>query len=328
MIFFKSKSGHHTSSRKFIDCAANAGEDLDKSDKVLKNVISALKNSPQFKSLHKTVMKNWDFELSQLESDNFYELEDYRIILNQSYFSESVLKSDNYFRFEALEGLTKACRDAWHETQLADAPTQWSPEGLLRIERARSADIEVFTLLVLWEMSLETQTESFGDAPLWRYVLAQNTADMARIFVSSYEARQLVCADKALNAALADAYIQWYRDHSRVCECDHKTLTLLDSFLEERVFGEDIFGRETPDARTMMQLGCLNYTGKTYLASLGRQVASDPLFCGMQDLVNQTHLMQIVEDAQSCRVCEIPFRSPDLARRLFPETFELIDALS
>ena len=46
---------------------------------------------------------------------------------------------------------------------------------------------------------------------------------------------------------------------------------------------------------------------------------TDPFYAGMNDEINQSHLMHILYDVRVTYVQNVPFRNSDLAERIFPD---------
>ena len=96
-----------------------------------------------------------------------------------------------------------------------------------------------------------------------------------------------------------------------------QTLEILDGLLlaseSGAPFGSTDVKPETVEARSQLP------DGIRYLAGLGRTVLADPVFAGLGDPVNQSHLFQLMCDLESTTVNNVAFRDKSLASRIFPE---------
>ena len=121
-------------------------------------------------------------------------------------------------------------------------------------------------------------------------------------------------------AALAYAFRQWYADENRVDTVDHETLESLDAMIssEQGVFGAKRLNGAIIEAMSELP------DGFRYLRGLGQMVKDDPLFSGLHDPINQTHLLHLSYDMEVTMVNNVPFRDDKLARLIFPD-MELSD---
>ena len=119
-------------------------------------------------------------------------------------------------------------------------------------------------------------------------------------------------------AALTYAFRQWYADTARVDAIDHDTLETLDCIIEESDDNHP-FGNQRLSAGMSEELSMLP-DGTCYLAGLGEGILRDPYFAGLHDMINQTHLFQMMYDMEVVMVNNVPFRDGKLARMIFPQS--------
>ena len=91
----------------------------------------------------------------------------------------------------------------------------------------------------------------------------------------------------------------------------------LDIIMAEREDADMVFGNERLTRIKLETLSCLP-DRTAYLQGKGSEILADPLYAGMQSMVNQAHLMQIIHDIQVTRVQNVPFRDSNLAQKIFP----------
>ena len=120
--------------------------------------------------------------------------------------------------------------------------------------------------------------------------------------------------------ALKAAFREWYACEERMNTCDHQTLEYMDEMLK---YSEELnpFGNKVPTHIAIELISCM--PDKTaYLQGAGREVLNDPYFCGLDDPLNQSHLMHILYDLEVIFVNNVPFRDAELAARIFPDDDE------
>lgn len=183
----------------------------------------------------------------------------------------------------------------------------YRPEHIMTMERVRAADCDVVSVLVGWEL------RGAGHGDLWRHLIGAGNGDMAMIYAGHLERDP----SSGYNGyALAATFRQWFRDKERVNACDHDTLEYMDDVLGCGV-DQDPFGRKKPSRMNIEVLSCL--PDKTaYLQGMGGEILSDPLYCGMDDPINQSHLFHILYDLEAIVVRDVPFRDAGLAKKIFP----------
>lgn len=210
-------------------------------------------------------------------------------------------------RNEMLIRLIRALRDVWQENRYGAFDEEYPPESILTLERVRAADLDVLVILVAWELREEEE----GD--LWRHILAGDNSDMAMRFMGYLERFPF---NDVTNDALAAAFAQWFMSEKRIATCDHETLCDLDLLVADPSIVNP-FGDERLAAIDVERLSCLP-DRTAYLQGSGRDILADPLYAGMNDDINQIHLMHILHDLSVTYAGNVPFQNADLAERIFP----------
>ncbi|MGH1397766.1 MAG: DUF6782 family putative metallopeptidase [Alphaproteobacteria bacterium] len=282
---------------------------IDKKE-ILSWALHILAQSPTAEIIiEEALERGWRLGLEELNGPDFQiDTSEFLIILDNQGFTEKSLAGSLYFRNAMLMSLIRALRDVWQESRYGDSAQDHPPESMLALERVRAADLDVLTILIAWELRCE------GEPELWRYMLACDHSDMAMRF-SGYLER-----DPAANftrEALAAAFTQWFMNQKRVDACDHETLNMMDDLVEE-CEDENPFGRERLETIDIERLSCLP-DRSAYLQGKGRTILSDPLYAGMDDEINQAHLMHIIYDLQVTYAGNVPFQNAALAERIFPQ---------
>ncbi len=251
------------------------------------------------------VANGWELGLSSLDENAFHlDVPLKKIILNNHGMTPEALMRSPYFKNILIMTLARALRDIWHEKRQGGFEDKFGPEGILMLERVRSADCDVMTTLIAWEL------RTIGESELWRHVLAADEGDIAIVFGCVLEK---AATSYPLHKALSAAFDQWYRIPERAMECDHKSLEYIDALIRS--------GVKLPTRRVVPLdvevLSCL--PDKTaYLQNAGSNILTAPLYAGLHDEVNQTHYMQIVHDLSVTTVQGVAFRDPGLAGKIFP----------
>ena len=251
----------------------------------------------------------WSVAMDDLKTGGFtLDMDNRHIVLDHFTLSPSALGRSLYFRNALLCSFMRALRDIWHENVFGAFETVYLPEDVLMLERARAADCDTVALLVAWEL------RGAGYAEVWRHVIGSEEGDMALIFTKHLERDPSAMFD---GTALAYAFRQWYADESRVNTIDHETLESLDSFFAGADESGSMGGKRLSGA--MLEALSELPDGARYLHGLGERVKNDPIFAGLHDDINQTHLFHLMYDMEVVMVSNVPFRDRQLARMIFPD---------
>lgn len=276
---------------------------------VLSWATSILSISPTARRLVKEAVKDgWQLALEDLNGPDFHlDVPERKIILDRGELSEFALTRSNYFSSILVISLIRALRDAWQEKRNGAFDEDYTPENILTLERIRAADLDVIAVLIAWELRCE------GYNNLWRHILGSEDNDLAMRF-SGYLERDP--SSTFTHKALAATFTQWFRSKDRVSACDHETLDYMDEVLACSEM-QNPFGKGKIQKIDIERLSCL--PDKTaYLQHDAAMILSDPLYVGMDDDINQSHLMHILYDIKVTLVQNVPFRNFDLAERIFP----------
>lgn len=292
-------------------CACDEGTEILLEDRhaILSWTTGMLSASPSArKMLFEAADQEWSLALEDLDGPDFHlDVPEKMIVLNSNGLLLSALGHSEYFRHTLLVSLIRALRDVWQEKRHGAFDAIYRTEDVLMLERVRAADLDVMATLAAWEL----RSEGFGE--LWRYMIGSEEGDIALSFSNALEREPSASFN---GRALAAAFAQWFRDDSRVRVCDHETLNYLDSIMPELQAGRN-GGYKKLGPVGIEVLSCLP-DRTAYLQGLGNEILRDPLYAGMNDEINQSHLMQILHDIEITRVQDVPFRDSYLAARIFP----------
>ena len=279
---------------------------------VLHQCFMTLMTSPSALLMIKEAMaQGWQISISdQGESDFHLDVPAKILTLHDQNLMPEALARSPYFFNTLCVSFIRALRDIWQETRHGGFDEDYGPEYILMLERVRTADCDVLSILVGWELRSE------GHGGLWRHLIGSEEGDMAMAF-SNYLEKD---PSSLFNGkALAASFKQWYQDPARVNSCDHETLEYMDDVLQDYPVGNP-FGTRKPTRIGVEILSCLP-DRTAYLRDMGDEILADPLYCGLNDEINQGHLMQIMRDMKVTYVEGVPFRDTMLAERIFPDGF-------
>ncbi|MCD8563092.1 MAG: hypothetical protein LRY54_03390 [Alphaproteobacteria bacterium] len=284
-------------------------EDCEAYADVISHALSLLMKSPSAALLIRdAAVAGWSVSLqSQSSFDFMLDLDDKILTLDHAELEPCSLASSGHFLSTMMIALVKALRDVWQQKRNSGYENLFRPESVLLLERVRAADSCVLAVLIAWELRSE-------DCPaLWRTMIGSDYGDLALTFSGMLEREP---ASAFTQHALALTFQQWFRDEGRVAACDHETLNMMDGLLAQA--RPHIFGRKTPTHICVELFSCLP-DRTAYLRGDGAEILRNPYFSGLDDPVNQTHLMQIIHDAQAHYAGGVAFRSHALAALIFPE---------
>jgi hypothetical protein len=248
----------------------------------------------------------WNICLSDLGTGGFH-LDSVEKIIELDHFGleAPALGRSAFFRNSLICVLGKALRDIWHEERWGAFESNFKPEAVMMLERARAADADSVSILVGWEL------RGAGYSEIWRHILGSEESDMAQVLTNILDRYPTAVYN---GMAMAHVFRQWYADAARVDALDHSTLEHMDFTLRDNAKMDDKFGNRNVSAKEFEILSTLP-DGTVYLKELGDTVSRDPFFSGLSDSINQAHLFQIVYDSKVTYVDGIPFRDASLARK-------------
>jgi hypothetical protein len=188
--------------------------------------------------------------------------------------------------------------------------THHRPDQAVLLSRALASDAAAVAIAACFSLR-------DSDGRIWRQVLGSTIGDIARVFAQIFEYQSSRGHPDAHCAALAAAFLQWYRDPARVNAQDHLTLDAIDQRLCLSAAAPLMKAKVTSDHY-------LNLTERpqedgSYLDEQTLDALSVPQFQDIADATNRAHLHQILRDMQSHTVQNVPFRDKDLARLIFPD---------
>lgn len=270
---------------------------------------TALEQSPTaYLMLKEAIDQEWVIVIEDLRGGDYcMDVEERILILNNHALSPNGLASSEYFRNITLVTMTKALRDIWQESRHGGFDEDYAPQDVALLERVRTADLDVVSILSAWEISQEDYPQ------IWRHILGSEHGDMAMKF-SGY----LECNPLAQNnsQALVATFKQWFCSAERVNACDHDTLEYLDEVLATT---DDVnpFGHRSPRNINVELISSLpNKTA--YLQGQGSEILSNPIYSSANNDINEAHLSHIKYDIEAVIVENVAFRDADLARKIFP----------
>ncbi len=286
-------------------------EDADIHDyrDVLSWCVSILESSPSARlMLREATDKDWAISLEDLNGGDYcIDMDQKMLILDNNALVPSALGRSTYFRNVILVTLTKALRDIWQEKRHGGFDELYSPDYILLMERIRAADLDVMAIMVAWEL----RSEEYGE--LWRHLIGSDLGDMAMTYMGYVERDP---STQFNNKALLASFKQWFRCDDRLNRCDHDALEYMDDVIQCSN-ALNPFGSKRPGKMNIEMLSCL--PDKTaYLQGQGAEILSDPVYASVDDDINQAHLMHIMHDMEAIIVCDVAFRDPALARKIFP----------
>lgn len=256
--------------------------------------------------------KSWQVAVEDLGgTDYIMDVEEKTVIIDSHGLDPAGLGQSHYFRNAMLLTLTKALRDIWQEHRHGGFDELYKPEHVILMERVRSADLDVLSVLVAWEL----RAAEYGD--MWRHMIGSEIGDMAMIYSGHLERDP---SAQFNGQGLVAAFKQWFRDTKRLDSCDHDTLEYLDDVLST----SDVlnpFGMKKPSKMNVEILSCLP-DKSAYLQGQGQEILSNPIYASVDNAINQTHLFHIMYDLEAVIVEDVPFRDPSLARKIFPVSEE------
>ncbi len=289
---------------KHLPCAFTGDRD------VLRWCVSVASDSPTALALMKeAAAENWSVALSDLSSGGFHiDAQANKCQIDHHALTPSAIGRSDYFRNAVLLTFIRVLRDIWHENHVEAFEKQYGPEAILMLERIRAADGDTVAVYTAWEL------RGAGFSDVWRHLIGSEEGDMAMTFSRFLERDPSSFFD---GSAMAYAFRQWYADETRVDACDHDTLEFLDSVLEQSE-GRNPFGSSRLMAEVAEKISALP-DGTVYLQGKGETILTDPFFSGLNDPINQSHLLHLMYDLEVIMVNNVPFRDSKLARMIFPQ---------
>jgi len=292
----------------FLECDYEEEHSSSK-QRILSWATSILSLSPTARRLVKEASKNnWEIGLENLNGPDFHlDIPEKTITLDMGENSERDISASNYFSSILIISLIRSLRDIWQEKRNGAFDEDYTPESVITLERIRAADLDVIAVLVAWEL----RCEGYND--LWRHILGSDDADLAICFSDLLERDP---TSTFTNKALSATFTQWFKSEERIKACDHETLDYMDEILATSDI-QNPFGNGEVQKIDIERLSTL--PDKTaYLQDNADAIVNNPVYAGMSDEINKSHLMHILYDVNVTTVQNVPFRDQNLAMRIFP----------
>ena len=297
----------------YLEYMSNSGDEaIDAAEPeyalIMQTIAKALQSPMATLLFDEAAKDGWAIDVQDLDDLDFHlDVPEKCITLNSHGLAASSLQKSRYFRGSLMMAFVRALRDIWQEKRHGGFENNFRPQHVLQLERIRAADCETMLVLAAWEI------EQAGTPDLWRHVIGSSEGDMAMAFTSALEKqKQNICLYDAMNAA----FKQWFSSDERINICDHETLEYLDNIIVTE--GTESFGNQHLNAQDIERISYLP-NHMAYLQDRGHDILTNPLYAGMNDAINQSHFMHIMEDMESVLVGGIAFRDPDLAAKIFPQ---------
>ena len=291
------------------DCGEDDAATLEPEYTLIMQTIATALHSPMATALFEEAAKDgWAIDIQDLDDLDFHlDVPEKCITLNSHGLAPSSLQKSRYFRGSMVMAFVRSLRDIWQEKRHGGFETHFNPQHVMLLERIRAADCETMLVVIAWEI------EQAGTPDLWRHLIGSSEGDMAMAFTAMLEKQKHnTCVYDAMNAA----FKQWFLSDERINICDHETLEYLDNIITTE--GKEAFGTTDLNASDIEMIAYLpNHFA--YLQGLGEGILNNALYTGMNDIINQSHLMHIMEDMQSVQVAGIAFRDAELAAKIFPQ---------
>ncbi len=278
--------------------------------------------SPSFRTLLDDIADHWVLCFEHLpDGDYAIDVEEQIVWVDTSGMTPNAIMQSIYFSNTVRGNTIRAIREIWHAQKAhgtKGVSESLSIDSRIKAERIKAADVECFTLLCAYE------TQSYNaPSELWRHALGGDCGDMAIVFSRTLE--RTMNAHNRPDLAMQEAFKQWYADVQRVDSCDHRTLEELDQMLleaqEQGRHNKYNVVLKASEICMMTQRG--NGHG-SYLGDLNIRLLRDPAYADIHDSINQAHLMHIMHDLEVTRVANVPFRSAELAKKIFPTNYETV----
>ena len=250
----------------------------------------------------------------------------------------STSKTALEYQHKILIHLIRALREISHDVRLDECEIKtsrhFSPFDTLRFNRACAADIEVVTMLTLWQLRHLDDDEDFEfierskRATLgvpWRIYMGGEHSDIAATYMNLADHRAASLGGALYDMkALRTAFLQWFEDSNRVNECDHNALDALDAgdLLES---SEDRGTQKLTSSFLSYILSASDAT--SYAGEITAIILREPRYAACTDPINQAYLTQIIDD--QARMADkdmggIVFQDKNLANKLFPHCARLL----
>jgi hypothetical protein len=250
---------------------------------------------------HNDIVGDWAVEFDDLNDIGFdLDIENNTLILNSYGLRPEIAMQSHYYRPQIMLAMIESLRMIRHVEWLDGTLERYHPADIIHIGRICVADTHVHKIMTAWDVKCD------GDDTLWKHILCSDHADMAL----SYEN----ALDNGLtqHQSMACAFNMWFSGDERLRDCDHDVLNLMDNMLDDNgTFGHKKIKSYVVNYLTIMVGDDASYIDKM----LQDDVMFNPYYRDVSDVINESHLSQIVSDMDKTRVGRLVFQDSALASR-------------
>jgi hypothetical protein len=265
----------------------------------------------QFQSLMSGLREEWDVvydDLGHMPYD--MDWNNRQIILNNyGLRPESALRS-YYFKPQIELAYAESLRMARTVEILTDCLNDFHPETILLIGRIGVADACIHKILYAWQERLNNNPTP------WKHILCGEDSDIAQAFISGLEKLLASGCSEAIatQKAMAIAFNAWFASADKKRNCDHDTLNLIDDMVAGLMTMS--LSRRSLGTKMLSRLTSMTGENTSYLDHQHQKdILKNRYYAQCDDVINQTHLTQILNDMGTITVGQIAFRDIDLAKR-------------
>jgi hypothetical protein len=264
----------------------------------------ATKIKPIFDALQNDICDEW--MVSFVDLDTYH----YDIDLNQKILSintqgqsfDAFIMQSDVVKNKMLCTLIEGLRMVRHVEHVDHALELYNPESILKIGRYCLADT------ITQVISNAYQAKQMGYNGLWVSLLSGDHAFLAQEF------SHFVGCDHndetVIQNAMAHCFHLWFDDQTKRRKCDHDSLTLVDTLMDDDI----VFGNQTIETTLV---SCITITAGSTTSYIDEQyyedIINNPYYVCIDDHINQAHLNQIMTDNCSMMVNGVLFSDPILA---------------
>ena len=183
----------------------------------------------------------------------------------------------------------ESLRRIWHVNVGVKQPTMWQFKDILLWNRCLRADLDLMTILFAF------QDRAQGTPDLWRYVLASPLTDMAEQYAQMMTAMPIDLYSDDYFDTLADLYMQWFADETRINQTDLLTLSALDQALTKGMTS-GIIGQNELTAHDIMGLSLFPKGGAPYLEVVASEILYNDEYRQFYSDIIEQHAIQLEDE--------------------------------
>lgn len=258
---------------------------------------------------------DWVIEYRDLNGVSYdLDIENRTIILHNFGLNHDALMTSLYFKPQVILALAESLRMVRHVEWLDNMLHRYHPHSIILMGRICVADAMTHKIRVAWDMKCDDEDAA------WKHLLCSDLSDMTVAFSNMLE--KLLSSgfdnDIAYQKSMAASFNQWFADENRLKQCDHDTLNLMDDMIADHTtFQSQPLNHNTVSCMTLPY----GDEKQSYLdSSLVKDILKNPYYSMIDDTINQSHFMQVVEDMNKFHIGGLTFNDADLAARFaFPD---------